>query len=258
MEQKAFNALQTNLSISDFSEMDTTAIFEKPKYNNINGVAIIPVKGVISKDVSEIEKFFFDIFDLNDLNEMIVSANNDNDVKAILLDINSPGGGCLGLEATFDLIYNSKKPVISFSDSMVCSAAYHLGSAASACYGTRGSEWGSIGVYCAILDSSEFYRMNGYKMVVIKNDAGDGKAAGMDGTSLTPEQTAMFQKHVDDNYALFIGDISKNRRIKPEALKGQTFYGLEAKENGFCDSIVTSIEQAIIDANRLANYFGQK
>ena len=70
---------------------------EDPEYSVRDGVAVIPVKGVISREISGMEKACGG-FDLLDLHAMIEAAESDELVRAIVLDIDSPGGGVTGVE----------------------------------------------------------------------------------------------------------------------------------------------------------------
>jgi len=248
MKLDAFRALQTNLNLTSDDDDELNVTYESPIYNIINEVAIIPIKGIISKNVSVIEKILFDVIDIDDITAMFDKANKDDIVKSIVLDINSPGGNSSGIPEAYDKISNSSKPVIAYTDEMISSGAYWLASAANAIYGTKSSELGSIGCFTSIIDSSKFLENQGFKNDVIVSTGSKYKAAGMPGTTLNDEQRAEIQKGVDYINDMFHTDVNKGRNIAPDDMEGQTFFGQQAQDAGYIDSLVSGINTSIMDS----------
>ncbi len=111
------------------------------------GIATIDIKGPLMNS----DSFMLEMFGATgypEIREALVAAVNDMSVKEIFLDIDSGGGAVSGCGDTADLIraVNSIKPVTAFTDSVMASAAYWLGSSAGEVYSGRAALVGSIGV----------------------------------------------------------------------------------------------------------------
>ncbi len=144
-----------------------------------NGVAIIPINGTIFKRGS-FWSFFYGGTPLTVLNRIFSEAVADNDVQAILLDIDSPGGQVSGTDAFSELVHQvrEKKPVVAFANGMMASAAYWIGSSASRVIVERTAQVGSIGVLYMHHDWSRYDANLGLKRTVIAS--GKYKAVGND------------------------------------------------------------------------------
>ena len=222
-----------------------------PEASIIDGVAVIPVKGVISREISNMERACGG-FDLLDLHAMLATANSDPAVRAIVLDIDSPGGSVTGTEEAAQAVRASGKPVMASVSGMAASGAYWIASQSRAVYSTESAETGSIGVYMALLDETVALERDGLRVDLIKSEGSPLKAAGIPGVPLSPEQRADMQAQVDYLYARFVSAVSSTRRrLSADATKGGTFYGSAAKSAGLVDSIA-DLPTAIRDAAKLA------
>jgi ClpP class serine protease len=98
-----------------------------------NGIGIIEIKGVIGKNLDAIDKIFYSGVDTVEVSKLVIEALNNPEIEAILLDIDSPGGSVNGTMELGDLIRDAKKqkPVMAYTDGMMCSAAYWIGSQAN-------------------------------------------------------------------------------------------------------------------------------
>ena len=216
-----------------------------------DGVAVIPIQGVISRKISQMERIS-GATDVVDLSAMIQQAEADPNVKAIVFDVDSPGGGVEGVEETAAQISAMTKPTIAHTSGIMASAAYWLGSAADLVYATSSSTVGSIGVYMAILDEARAYEEAGLHVDLIRSKKTPYKGAGLSGTSLTEEQRADFQAGVDYLYERFSGSVRAARpRISSDAMDGRTFFGSQSQQLGLIDA-VAPLEKAISDARKMA------
>ena len=130
-------------------------------------------------------------------------------------------------------------PIKAISDTLVGSAAYALAASCDSILITESTTVGSIGSFCAVLDSSKAYEMAGLKVDVIKS--GEYKGAGMDGTSLTKEQRQQYQNSSDYYGEQFREVVRSCRVIEEELMQGQVFIGGEAIQKGFADDIIQDI-----------------
>lgn len=229
-------------------------LFEAPDADMtiVDGVATIPVKGVISKDISKMERMSGAV-DVRDVSALLDAAANDPTVSAVVLDVDSPGGTVQGVPELAARVaeVNKSKPIIAYTDGLMASAAYWISAGASAIYASESATIGSIGVYLALMDSSRAHELHGYKVELIKSEGSPLKAAGMPGTSLSDEQRADLQASVDYLYGQFSGFVKANRKTPDESMRGQTFFGSQSIGAGLVDS-VSSIERAKADALALA------
>jgi len=204
-------------------------------------VHVIPVYGIIGKHLSSLETMCGGC-DLDDVEEEIAEAMADNNVRAIVLDFNSPGGVVTGVPELAAKIraWSDQKPIYAFCDSLCASAAYWLASACQAIAVTQTADLGSIGVYIALVDDSEWWKKEGFKLELIK--AGEFKAMGISGKPLSDAERSLLQGDVDAIYTMFTTDVRAGRGdIVPEVMQGQTFMGAGAVTVLLADEVVTDL-----------------
>lgn len=211
----------------------------------VNGVQIIPVKDILARRVSSIEKScgvtdYTDV--IADLNEAVSDAN----IVGIVLDIDSPGGAVSGLYECADAITEagSVKPVVAFTEGQMCSAAYYLALSASAIVATSSASVGSIGCILQALDDSKAYEMKGLDMKTLRSDP--LKCVGADGDTITPDQLNYLQSLVDEAATRFKGIAMRQRGTSVEAsCDGRVFSAEASVAAGLIDQIVDDINDAI-------------
>lgn len=233
--------------LSDFSDM-LSAMFGAPaKLEIYPPFAIVPVRGVISKNVSDLDALC-GACDIENVEEMLEEAERDPMVKTVILVIDSPGGTSVGVPELARRIRGFSKEVLAFTDNEACSAAYWIGSQAKAFYATPSSTVGSIGCYIAYPDCSKAYEMEGVKMEVLKS--GLYKGAGISGTSLDDKQREMLQKEVEEIHADFKADVKAVREfVDDSAMEGQTFSGKNAAEAGLVTGLVNGFDELMESLN---------
>jgi len=217
---------------------------EPYQYDIINGVAIIPVKGVVSKR-SSLFSFFFSRASTTDIAIMFKDALSNQDVESILLDIDSPGGTVDGTQELAELIYSARgqKPIIAYTDGMMASAAYYIGAAADSIYISGDMpDIGSIGVAMMHLDYSANDEKYGFKETDIF--AGKYKRIATGNRPLSKEGKEYLQDQVDYIYSVFVNDVAKYRgRSVEDVLEnmadGKIFIGRQALDAGLVDGVST-------------------
>jgi signal peptide peptidase SppA len=160
----------------------------------------------------------------------IGEAAGREDVDALLLDIDSPGGTVNGTPELGQAVADAAKhkTVYAFSAGQMSSAAYWIASQADAIYATPSARVGSIGVLLPFVDSTEKLRDQGLKVEVFA--AGKFKAMGTPGVSLTDEQRELIQSDIEEIAADFKAAVlARGRRIPDEAMEGQTFSARKAQ-----------------------------
>ena len=240
-----FQALEitTDTNASEVSAILKMMFGEQPKMEIVGKTAVIPVKGVIGRGLSDIEKMCNGV-DVNDISANIDEAVANPAVEKVVLDFDSPGGSTDGLGELAEKIRTMPKHCESYCEDACLSAAYYLGSQAKRFSITKSAEIGSVGVYMAFPDVSEAYAMDGVKMEVIKS--GKYKAIGMEGTSLTDDQRKYLQDDVNQTHAEFKDTVKSVRKfVKDDDMEGQSFVGKKAADKGFVTGIVSGMEDVL-------------
>ena len=249
-----FNARRLpKISLTNAGPGDDDPNGQRPPYSMVGNIAVVPLVGVIGNRVGMLEKSS-GVTDCMDFCTAMKLATEDTNVHGVVIEIDSPGGTVSGVSEAAAAVERcgTVKPVVSYTDSMMASAAYWIGCAAKAIYCGDMASVGSVGVYMSLLDSSEAYKKQGVSVDVIKS--GKFKGIGIEGTSLTEEQRAYLQQHIDDIGTAFRKHVSGHRqKIKGEHLDGRDFIGTKAAQLGFADTI-SNLETAITDAGRMTRF----
>jgi protease-4 len=174
--------------------------------------------------------------------EMLLAAEEESDIKAIILRIDSPGGAVAPTQEIYEEIrrIDKKKPVYSSFGTVAASGGYYIGAATRKIWANAGTLTGSIGVIMQMADLSELFAWAKYKPETIK--AGRYKDIGNPGRPMTPEERQFLTDLLAGTHKQFMDDIAAVRkdRLKKditELAQGQIFHGTEAKEFGLVDEI---------------------
>jgi signal peptide peptidase SppA len=153
------------------------------------------------------------------LTKQFRAALADDTVKAIVFDVDSPGGDVDGIQELSDEIFNARgqKKIVAVANTMAASAAYWLASAADEFVVTPSGMVGSIGVFTTHNDVSEMDKMMGLKVTYIS--AGKFKTAANPDEPLSPEAEAAIQSVVDSFYDAFVSGVARNRGVAATDVK---------------------------------------
>lgn len=176
-------------------------------------------------------------------------ALQDDDVKAIALLVNSPGGEVNGLFECCNYIKNAKtqKPIVAHVTGLCCSAAYAIASSCTSIYATQTSEVGCIGVICSAIDYTKYDEKRGILSKIFRSKNADKKNP----SPFSEEGEKDIQSKIDFYENCFYDLIASSRnKDKEECIesfgRGATFLAEEALERGMIDGICdysTFIEQ---------------
>ncbi len=210
--------------------------FEIPEYSIDNGVAVIPIYGLLTK---RSERFYYTT-NYDDIYLSISKALHDDKVESLLLDIDSPGGEVGGLFDLVDFIYRArdKKPIYAYANDSAFSAAYAIASACSKIFVNRTSGVGSIGVIATHTDISEAEKKLGVKYTTIF--AGEKKNDLTPHEPLSKNAKDKLQREVNRLYEMFLSTVSRNRNLDIEKIRetqAATYYGENAIEVGLADEL---------------------
>ena len=196
-------------------------------------VAVLPLYGVIGQRAGMMSESSGGT-SIEQFTKAFRRAMTDPSVSAIVLDVDSPGGGVPGVDELSSEIYRSRgdKPIIAVANSCAASAAYWIASAADEIVVTPSGEVGSIGVFAAHQDLSNAYQAQGIKTTLIS--AGKYKVEGNSFEPLTADARAAMQERVDDYYAMFTRAVARNRHTPVDAVR-----------NGYGEGRVVGAQQAV-------------
>lgn len=216
-----------------------------------SGIAIIPLVGVMMKNPDEIDRMC-GACSTTEFTRNVLNAMADTNVKAIVLDVDSPGGQVSGVDEAHAAVRAAAavKPVVNYTGALECSAALWACCGASVSYCSRMAIVGSIGCYSLIGDTSKYYESAGIKMHLIKS--GKNKGDGAFGTPVPESMLKRMQGLVDQIGGMFRADVKAARPgVADETMEGQEFLGADCIGVGLVDS-VTSFDRAVADAGALA------
>lgn len=209
-----------------------------------NGVAVIELDGVLAKKMN----LFMDISggtSTQIIGNQIRAALADDDVTAIVLNIDSPGGTVDGTAELADLIFQSRgdKPIVAFVDGLMASAAFWIGSAADRILISGDTAMvGSVGVIATHVDQSRFNEMKGVKVTHIVS--GKFKAVGSPHMPLNENGLKTIQDEVNAIMSVFVAKVAEFRGVSEEAIRetlgeAQILMGQQALAAGVVDGVST-------------------
>ena len=207
-------------------------------------VAIIPVYGVLAQKM--------DLFSAMSggtsyagIKKALHSALANDDVKAVVLDVDSPGGTVPGtdeLATEIRKLRGGETPIIAQVNSLAASAAYWVASSADEIVVTPSGRAGSIGVYTAHDDVSAALEQRGIKRTYIS--AGKHKVEGNETEPLSKETLAHVQDGVNRSYNRFVAAVAEGRgttvgKVEDGYGQGRVFYAEALLDRGMVDKIAT-------------------
>ncbi len=216
-----------------------------------SGILIIEITDTIMKGSSS-----FGGTSSVEVRRALRSAVNNEEIKGILLSIDSPGGT---VDGTDDLArevakVNQIKPVFAHFDGMMASAAFWIGAQASYISGTRTSLVGSLGTVNVVRDFSEAFEKEGIKTHVIST--GKFKGAFVQGAEVTKEQIADLQGIVDSMNQFFKAAVKEARGFSTEQTNnlfdGRIHIAQTGLELGLIDQIQT-FDEALMQLESLVS-----
>jgi len=191
------------------------------------------------------------------LADALQQAGEDTSVAAVVLEVNSPGGGVTASDemhqSILDFRENSGKPVVVSMGDMAASGGYYISTAADRIVANETTLTGSLGVIFQLNNFAEAADKYGIKQVVIKS--GKYKDIGNAFREMKPEEREIFQSLVDESYSEFVDVISEGRDIPEDRVReiadGRIYSGSQAKDLGLVDSF-GGLDEASAIAGKLA------
>ena len=192
-------------------------------------IGVVDLEGVIldpSTVVGQLKKF-----------------GEDDSIKAIIIHVNSPGGGVAASEEIYREVKrlrdDKKKRIVASIETVGASGAYYVSSASSKIFADKGSIVGSIGVIAQYVNYGELLRWAKLKDITMK--AGEFKDTGSPTRDMTPAEQAYLQSLIDNMHTQFIQAVAAGRHAKPEDIRavanGKVWTGEQALEMKMIDQV---------------------
>jgi protease-4 len=208
-------------------------------------VGIIPIEGIIG--------------DSEELVEQINAFADDRGIKAVVLRIDSPGGGVVPSQEIYQAVreLKKKKKVVASMGSVAASGGYLIAVAADRIVANPGSITGSISTVMHYANVEELLKKVGVRSSVVKS--GKFKDIGSPTREMTAEERLLIQAIVDDIYDQFVRTIAENRKLPLQRIfelsDGRIFSGRQAKDLGLVDDL-GGLQDAVLLAGKLSGMEG--
>ncbi len=222
--------------------------FSSPFSFSSNAVAVLEVEGII--------------VDSKEFVDQLKDFGNRSAVKAVVLRLNTPGGGVAASQEMHDAVLKfraqtRKKVVVSMS-SVAASGGYYLACAADKIFADPGTVTGSIGVIAEWYNYGDLLRWAKLQSIVFKS--GPLKDAGSPTRPLTDEEKAYFQGLIENMYGQFVSAVAAGRRLPVDEVRkladGRVYTGQEARANHLIDELGT-LQDAVASAGKMAGISGE-
>jgi len=211
-------------------------------------IGVVDLEGVILSPqpvVGELKKF-----------------GDDSSIKAIILHVNSPGGGVAASEEIYRevkrLREEKKKRVVVSIETVGASGAYYIASASNKIYADNGSIVGSIGVIAEWVNYGDLLKWAKLKNIVLKT--GEFKDTGNPARDLTPAEQAYMQSLIDNMFGQFVQAVADGRGMKFDDVKaianGKVWTGEQALPMKLIDN-VGDFEAVVKDTAKAVNISGE-
>ena len=227
------------LSILGFIAVGVISLFSGVDVESLSGnVALIPIEGeIVTTDNAWI--FSQDVISSTEVIKLIEKAGSNPGIKAIILEINSPGGSAVASEEIANAVKKTNKTSVAWIREEGASGAYWIASSANHIVANRASITGSIGVIASYLEFPGL--LERYNVTYEQLISGKYKDIGSPYKKMTPEERAIFQQTLDEIRDYFAGEVAKNRNLNKKDVdkiaNGLFYLGAQAKELGLVDEL---------------------
>jgi protease IV len=216
-------------------------------------IAVITMRGLIS---SSLPGTVTDSM-VDDMRAALQQGRDDSRVKAIVLEIDSPGGEVTASDAIYSALVKvrARKPVVIYMDSLAASGGYYVSCGGKFLMASETTITGSIGVIIQTLNYEQLFNKVGLASVVFKS----GKFKDMlnGARPITPEERELVQSFIMKTYDKFLGIVSKERNLPADLLRntiadGRILSGKDAFEHKLIDGL-GELDDAFGKAKELGN-----
>jgi protease-4 len=220
---------------------------------SLDKVAVISMHGLISSSLpGSVSDSMVD-----DMRAALQQARDDSRVKAIVLEVDSPGGEVTASDAIYSAVVKTraKKPVVVYMGSLAASGGYYVSCGGKFLMANETTITGSIGVIIQTLNYEQLFNKVGLASVIFKS----GKFKDMlnGDRPITPEERELVQNFIMETYGKFLGVVAKERNLPADLLRntiadGRILSGKEALAHKLIDGL-GELDDAFAKAKQLSN-----
>jgi protease-4 len=209
-------------------------------------VAVLPISGLITDSEATIEQ--------------LKKFAKDDSVKAIVVRLNTPGGGVGPSQEIYEEVrkLRGKKVVVASMGALAASGGYYIACGADKIFANPGTITGSIGVLMQFVNVKDLIEKIGVKGFVIKS--GSFKDTGSPVREMSPEERKLLQNVIDNVHSQFVNAVVEGRKLPREDVlaiaDGRILSGEQAKELGLVD-VLGNQEDAVAEAGKMAKIEGE-
>jgi len=190
--------------------------------------------------------------------DLLELAAADPDIKAAIVQVNSPGGSVVASDQIYRMLLDFEKPVVIWMDEMAASGGYYISCGGDYVFAHPDTLTGSIGVISQFLNVEELLDEIGVDVVVITS--GPRKDTGSLFREMTEEEQALWNRITDEVYEGFVNIVAEARGLSVEEVReladGRVYTGRQALQLGLVDA-VGSPDDAIVKAAELGGIEGE-
>lgn len=217
-------------------------------------IAVLMLQGPIVSTSDSVQSAIV----VQEVEALLRQLNRDPQVRALVLYINSPGGGVAASERLYYALQQMDKPIVAYFEDVAASGGYYIAMAADEIVANPGTLTGSIGVIAVFPYAEELLDRVGVGFTIIKS--GPAKDMGGLHRRMTPEEQAHVQAIVDEMYQRFVDVVVQGRNLSREDVvalaDGRVYSGQQAYELGLVDRLGYE-QDAVERARELAGIRGR-
>ncbi|MGG4011317.1 signal peptide peptidase SppA [Bacillus smithii] len=224
------------------------------KGNTLKKIAVLEVNGVI-QDTGSTASFFETGYNHENFMKMLDKVEHDKSIKAIILRVNSPGGGVAESAEIHDKLMEikqkAKKPIYVSMGPTAASGGYYISTAGDKIFASPETLTGSLGVIMNTVNYSKLAQKFGVDFVTVKS--GPFKDIGSSTRPMTEKEKQILQTMINNSYQQFVKVISEGRHIPEEQVRkiadGRVYDGRQAKqlhlidEFGYLDDTIKQLKK---------------
>lgn len=229
---------------------------EDPYGGSGSKIALVRVEGVIVSGRHDISPLYGSVAASETIVEQLDRATERSSVVAVLLQVNSPGGGVVPSDQIYRAVrrvQEAGKPVVVAMGETAASGGYYISASADHIVANPHTTTGSIGVIMTILNVEDLYDKLGLEEEVIKS--AQHKDMGSSTRPLSEEEREILQALVDETYEAFVKIVAEGREMPLEEVRaladGRIYSGQSAWDNGLVDELGGTLE-AVAAARELS------
>ena len=226
------------LTVLSFAISFLISLFVEDDFESLDGnVAVIEITGpIVAYDAGYL---FEEVASSDDIIKLIKKADKNDRIKAIVFEINSPGGSAVASDEIAAEIKKVNKTTVAWIREIGTSGAYWIASSTDHVVANRMSITGSIGVIASYLGFEGF--IEEHNITYNRLISGKYKDLGSPFKELTQEEKALFEKSLGSINDYFIDEVAKNRNLNRKEVErlatGQFYLGVDALNLGLVDEL---------------------